>query len=302
MRPGYDRPLYLLPFEHRRSNGSGALTAHQRDAVNESTEVMYDGFRQALGPAVPLASAGILTDEESGAAILRDAARNGYVTVLPTEKSGSTEFEFQYGAEFASHIAAFRPTFAKARVYYNPEGDAAVNERQTARLLQLSDHCRAVRQRFMVELLVPPTAAQRNRARAFGSNYNRVLRPALTVQAIRTLQDAGIEPDVWTIEGLDRRSDYEHVLLTARRNGRTDVGCLVLGYDAEEAQMVRWLETAATVAGFIGFAIGSTTFWPAMTAYVAKQVTRREAASLVARHYRAWVGVFERARTRRAIA
>lgn len=258
MRRGYNKSLYLLPFDHRQSYVSellhldGPLTADQRNAIVDTKAVIYAGFRQALGDAVPIASAGILVDEEFGAAILRDANSNGYVTALSTEKSGLAEFEFEYGEEFASHIAAFRPTFAKALVRYNPEGDAEVNRRQTARLKQLDEYCRAVRQRFMVELVVPPTAAQQDRVDAFHTTYDLLLRPALTVQAIRTLQDAGIEPDIWKVQGFDRRSDYEHGVATARRNVRSDIGCIVLGHHAAEDQVVRWLETAASVPGFIG--------------------------------------------------
>jgi len=276
------------------------LTTDQRQAVTDSKEVIYDGFRQAVGLGVPAAFAGVLVDEEFGADILRDAAANGYATVLPTEKSGSDEFEFEYGAEFASHIAAFKPTFAKALVRYNPEGDAELNQRQTARLKQLSDYCRAAGQRFMVELLVPPTTAQQNRAAAFGRTYDRLMRPALVVQAIRTLQDAGVEPDVWKVEGLDRRQDCEHIVAAARRHGRSDVGCIVLGRNVERDRVLHWLETAASVPGFIGFAIGRTTFWDAVAAYLAKQVTRQEAALLIARRYREWVTIFEQVRRSRA--
>jgi myo-inositol catabolism protein IolC len=129
--------------------------------------------------------------------------------------------------------------------------------------------------------------------------YDLFLRPGLTVETICTLQDAGIEPDVWAIQGFDRRSDCEHVCLAVRRNGRSEVGCIVLGHDAGAEQVVRWLETAASVPGFIGFAVGRTTFRYAMGAYVSKQVTRQEAVSLVARRYHEWVTVFERARIRR---
>ena len=306
MRFGYNQPLYLLPFDHRHSYLTGMfhldppLTADQRRAVAESKEVIYDGFRNALGLGVPTASAGVLVDEEFGADILRDASRNGYLTVLPTERSGSDEFEFEYVAEFASHIAAFGPTFAKALVRYNPEGDAARNQRQSARLKQLSDYCRAAGQRCMVELLVPPTTAQRNRAAAFERTYDRLMRPALVVQAIRTLQEAGVEPDVWKVEGLDRRQDCEHVVATARHGGRSDVGCIVLGRNAKRDRVRHWLETAASVPGFIGFAIGRSTFWDAVAGYVAKQLTRQEAAWLIARHYREWVTIFEQARRSRA--
>src|SRR2546425_3825934 len=148
MSLGYNRPLYLLPFDHRHSYVSGMfhitppLTAAQHEQVVESKQVIYDGFRRALGWEVPRTSAGILVDEEFGADILRNAARNGFVTALSTEKSGSEEFEFEYADAFAQHIETFQPTFAKALVRFNPEGDAALNERQTTRLKRLSDYCR----------------------------------------------------------------------------------------------------------------------------------------------------------------
>lgn len=301
MRLGYDQPLYLLPFDHRHSYLTGIfhltapLTADQRKAVTDSKEVIYDGFRQAVGRAVPVASAGILVDEEFGAGILRDAAGRGYVTVLSTEKSGSDEFEFEYGSAFTAHIEAFRPTFAKVLVRYNPEGDAALNRRQTARLKQLSDYCRAVGPRFMFELLVPATKTQADRARADATSYDLGLRPALMLQAIRALQDAGVEPDIWKIEGLDRREDCKRIVATARRDGRDEVGCIVLGHGADETKVLDWLETAASVPGFIGFAVGRTTFWTAVAGYVAKQVTRQEAASLIARRYGEWAATFEHA-------
>src|SRR5687767_13739188 len=97
-----------------------------------------------------------MVDEEFGADILRDASRDGYATVLSTERNGADEFEFEYGAEFASHIAAVKPSFAKTLVRYNPEGDPALNQRHRCVLMQLSVYCRSVGQRSMVDLLMAP--------------------------------------------------------------------------------------------------------------------------------------------------
>ena len=302
MTVGYNHPLYLLPFDHRHSYASGMfqfdapLTSSQRRVVIESKHVIYDGFRCALGGHLTPDSAGVLVDEEFGAAILRDANRHGYVTALSTERSGSAEFEFEYGSAFAAHIEAFQPTFAKALVRYNPEGDVALNARQTARLKQLSDYCRAVGQRFMFELLVPATQAQMERSGADQDTYDRSMRPALVLQAIRALQDAGIEPDIWKIEGLDRREDCARVVALARRDGRDDVGCIVLGRHADEERIVSWLRTAASVPGFIGFAVGRTTFWDAINDYVKKRTTRSEAATRIALRYRRWARAFAGAR------
>lgn len=298
MSLGYNRPLYLLPFDHRQSYVTGMfhfsppLTEDEHAIVVDSKQVIYDGFRQAR---VAKPSAGILVDEEFGGRILRDAIETGYVTALSTEKSGSDEFEFEYGSAFAEHIQAFGPTFAKVLVRYNPENDAALNRRQSGRLKQLSDYCRTAGQRFMFELLVPATNAQMDRVQGDKQIYDRRIRPELMLRTIRALQEVGVEPDVWKIEGLDRREDCERVVETARRDGRSDVGCIVLGRGADEKKVVTWLETAASVPGFIGFAVGRTTFWNAVAGYEAHTMTRQEASARVAQRYREWAAIFERA-------
>ena len=302
MSLGYNRPLYLLPFDHRHSyvidmfKFTPPLTTDDHDAVVDSKQVIYDGFRQALGSGVPMSRAGILVDEEFGAGILRDATSNGYVTALSTEKSGSDEFEFEYGDSFAEHIEAFGPTFAKVLVRYNPEDDAAINRRQTLRLKQLSNYCLGAGQLFMFELLVPATKAQLDRVQGDKNAYDVEIRPQLMLETIHTLQDAGVEPDIWKIEGLDRREDCERVVEAARRGGRPEVGCIVLGRGADEQKVVGWLETAASVPGFIGFAVGRTTFWDAVADYEAKRATRQEAASRIAERFREWAAIFVRAR------
>ena len=49
------------------------------------------------------------------------------------------------------------------------------------------------------------------------------------MRAIEELQDAGVEPDVWKVEGLDRREDCENIVAVAHRGGRDQVGCIILG-------------------------------------------------------------------------
>src|SRR3989449_2650144 len=212
--PGFDKRLYILPFDHRGSfvtkmfGWHGDLTAEQTAVIAGAKQVIYDGFRSAVAAGVPKEKAGILVDEQFGAAILRDAAASGFVTACPAEKSGQDEFDFEFGADFAKHIENFHPTFCKVLVRYNPESDAALNQRQSARLKQLSDYLHGKSQsRFMFELLVPAEQAQLERLKGDRKAYDLELRPKLMVQAIAQMQDAGVEPDVWKIEGLDGRED-----------------------------------------------------------------------------------------------
>src|SRR6266446_425977 len=236
MNIGYDKPLYIQPFDHRGSfqtkmfGWKGTLTAEQTAEIAAAKQVIYDGFKDAIAAGVPKEKAGILVDQQFGAAILRDARAHGYTTACSAEKSGQTEFDFEYGDKFAEHIEAFQPTFCKVLVRYNPEGGQALNARQAARLKRLSDYLHGESSSlFMFELLVPPEKAQLARMEGDKKAYDLGLRPQLMVETIEQLQNAGVEPDVWKIEGLDRRKDCEKIVGAARRGGRDRVGCIILG-------------------------------------------------------------------------
>lgn len=304
MTVGYDKPLYVLPFDHRGSFQSkmfgwkGALSAEQTAEIAAAKRVIYDGFVSAIGAGVPKAKAGILVDEQFGADILRDAAKNGYSTACPAEKSGQDEFDFEYGEDFSKHIEIFHPTFCKVLVRYNPEGDKAMNECQAARLKRLSEYLHQKGQsQFMFELLVPAEKAQLDQVKGDKKAYDAEIRPGLMVQAIHQLQDVGVEPDVWKIEGLDRRDDCIKVVAAARRGGRDKVGCIVLGRGEDDKKVREWLGIAAPVTGFIGFAVGRTTFWDPLVDWRANKCTREAAVAEVARRYQEWVGIFEKARS-----
>ncbi len=309
MTRGYNKPLYILPFDHRGSfetkmfGWEGELTPDQTAQIAAAKRVIYDGFIAAVANGVAKEKAGILVDEQFGAAILHDASARGYATACPAEKSGQEEFDFEYGDDFAAHIESFRPTFCKVLVRYNPEGDQALNRRQSARLKRLSDYLHGSSQSlFMFELLVPPEKSQLDEFKGDKKAYDLDLRPSLMVQAIQDLQGAQVEPDVWKIEGLDRREDCAKVVSVARRDGRDDVGCIILGRGEDDKKVREWLATAASVPGFVGFAVGRTDFWEPLVGWLAKKITREEAVAEVARRYREFVDIFERAHATKAHA
>lgn len=301
MKVGYNKPLYVLPFDHRGSfqtgmfGWKGPLSPEQTAEIAAAKRIIYDGLKAAVAGGVPQERAGILVDEQFGADILRDAAKSGYVTAAPAEKSGQDEFDFEYGEDFARHVEDFDVTFCKVLVRYNPEGDAAMNQRQAARLRRLSDYLHGAERKYMFELLVPATPDQLQQVSGDRKRYDLERRPALMVQAIQELQGAGIEPDIWKIEGLDRREDCLHVAEAARRDGRGEVGCIVLGRGEDEKHVHHWLTTAAGVPGFIGFAVGRTTFWDPLVAWRAQNMSREAAVAEIARRYRQWVDVFAEA-------
>src|SRR4029077_14006609 len=85
MNIGYDKPLYIQPFDHRGSfqtkmfGWKGKLTEEQKAQMAAAKQVIYDGFKVAVAAGVPKEKAGILVDEQFVAAILRDAAAHAYL-------------------------------------------------------------------------------------------------------------------------------------------------------------------------------------------------------------------------------
>jgi 5-dehydro-2-deoxygluconokinase len=274
----------------------GGLTSEQTSQIAEAKQVIYDGFKAAVAAGVPKQKAGILVDEQFGATILRAGREEGFTIACPVEKSGQDEFDFEYGEDFPSHIEAFQPTFCKVLVRYNPEGNQALNRRQTDRLKRLSYYLHnQSRSLFMFELLVPAEKAQLEKVKGEKRAYDSEIRPRLMVQTIEELQDAHVEPDVWKIEGLDQREDCERIVAAARYGGREKVGCIVLGRGEDDKKVSEWLTVAASVPGFIGFAVGRTDFWEPLVGWRDKTTTREAAVNEIARRYREFVDIFEKA-------
>jgi myo-inositol catabolism protein IolC len=298
MALGYDKPLYILAFDHRGSfqkkffGVEGEPNAEQTATIADAKTVIYEGAKQALAEGVPNEQAGVLVDEQFGTDVARDAKASGTSLAMPVEKSGQEEFDFQFGEDFGAHIEDFDPAFSKVLVRYNPEGDHEMNARQTERLRRLGEWLHERDRRYLFELLVPATAEQLEAAGGDEDRWDKEERPKLMDLAIRELQDNGVEPDIWKIEGIDRREDCETISATTRRDGRDGVACVVLGRGASDDAVDHWLRMGSGVPGYIGFAIGRSIWWDPLKAYVDGESDRAEAAKRISANYRRFIDVY----------
>src|SRR5919201_4811213 len=188
-----------------------------------------------------------------------------------------------------------RPDVRESSVRYNPEGDRELNRRQARRLRRLSEWLHERERKLLFELLIPPNAKQLERVEGDSDRYDLEIRPALLIDTTRELQDAGVEPDIWKIEGLDRREDCERVAEQTRADGRDGVACIVLGRGADESRVMHWLEQGAGVPGYIGFAVGRTLWWDELSDYVSGRLGRKQAAERIAANYERMIWAYRRA-------
>jgi myo-inositol catabolism protein IolC len=298
---GYDGKLYILAFDHRGSfqkkmfGISGEPSAEETERITDAKRVIFEGFRQAIAEGAPKDAGGVLIDEQFGAEVARDAKREDIILAMPVEKSGQDEFDFQHAGDFGAHIEDFDPDFSKVLVRWNPEGDRDTNGRQGARLRRLGEWLHERGRKYLFELLVPAEPAQLESVDGDTNRYDRELRPRLMLEAIRQLREAGVDPDVWKIEGIDDHSWCERISELVRADGRDDVVCVVLGRGADDAAVESWLRQGAGVPGYVGFAIGRTIWWDALKGYLDGGVDRDQAAKRISENYRRFIDVYESA-------
>jgi myo-inositol catabolism protein IolC len=298
MTLGYEGPLYILAFDHRGSfqkkmlGIEGSPSPEDAERISDAKAVIFEGFLRALDQGAPRDAAGMLVDEQFGSDLARRAKKEDVILAMPVEKSGQDEFDFEYAQDFGAHIEEFDPTFSKVLVRYNPQGDREMNARQMVRLKKLGDWLHERDRKFLFELLVPAEPAQLESVGGDEDRFDKEVRPALMLQAIRDLHDGGVEPDVWKIEGLDRREDCRAIADLVRSAGREGVACVVLGRGADDAAVEHWLRQGAGVPGYIGFAIGRTIWWDALKSYLDEETGREEAASAISANYRRMIDVY----------
>jgi myo-inositol catabolism protein IolC len=258
--PSAAQPLFILAMDHRDSFGrtlfgvTGTPTGQQLADMRSAKSLIFSAAERLSGTDIGGGQLGILVDEQLGADVARRAKAAGFVLAMPAEVSGADRFRFEFGDDFAQHIEAFDPDWVKVLVRFNPADPADLQQDQITGLRRLGDWIDTHRRRWMIELLVPPTREQLT-AHEDQAMFDKHERPSLTVQVITTLTQAGIRPRIWKLEGYETAEGAELVLAAVRS---TDPGasCIVLGRNAPQRQVDHWLDVAAPLQGYVGFAIG----------------------------------------------
>ncbi|HMH46430.1 MAG TPA: DUF2090 domain-containing protein [Solirubrobacteraceae bacterium] len=308
MTLGYDHKLYILAFDHRGSfqkkffGIQGEPDPEQTAIIADAKHLIFEGMLQAIGVGANPQVTGVLVDEQFGSTVPEEAHARGLKLAMPAERSGQSMFDFQYGEDFGEHITRFNPDFTKVLVRYNPDGNAEANRVQLGKLKRLSDWLKEHDPKFLFELLVPAEEQQLQSVGGDVEHYDAELRPELMRRAIAEIQDAGIDVDIWKIEGVDERSDCEMLVAQARSGGRDGVVCVVLGRGADDAKVDHWLEQAAPVDGFVGFAIGRSIWWDPLKAYVDGKIERSAGARKIAENFLRFIKVYERAEGKAPVA
>jgi myo-inositol catabolism protein IolC len=300
--PG-DRVLLILAADHRDSLARGlyGLTAPPTPAqaarISADKLLVYQALLDASAWVPAQVQPGVLIDEQYGAGVAELASHSdGAVSLcMPLEESGQEWFRFAYGDDWQRHAGSFGAEHAKVLVRDNPGLDPARREQQARRLGQVSAWAAKAGQSLILELLVPATDADKDATEGDIDRYDDELRPGHTLQVMEYLQDYGVEPALWTVEGLDRHDDAVAVAAMAQRGGR-QARCLTDGGNASSDTLKHWLQVAAPIPGWAGFAIGHSIWWDPLRAHLRHLSTAGEARRRIRAVYLDYARYYLRAR------
>jgi myo-inositol catabolism protein IolC len=284
--------LFILAMDHRDSLAKQVYgiqtepTAVEAERIAGGKLLVFRGLLAALDRGADPAVTGVLVDERYGAAVAHQVREAGLRLAMPIEESGQDFFTLEYGRvdehTWLDHVDRFAPDYVKVLVRDNPDFDPVDRRGQQERLAIVSAALHDAHRTSLFELLVPPTDEQHDRT---GNDYDARLRPQLTEQVIADFQAAGVEPDIWKIEGLEDATAARNVVATTQGGGRDSVRCIVLGRDAPVERLDHWLEIAAGTPGFEGFAIGRSIWEQPLADHLAGRLDEDRAIEAVATNY-----------------
>ncbi len=296
--PSESVPLLIMAMDHRESFGKSLFgvendepTPAQLAAMTKAKSLIYQGLAAARFE-LDAGRAGVLVDQRYGQSVIEAAKHDGMVLAVPVERSGRRLFELEYGVDWLAHLRASQADYAKILVRDNPAFAAAERQAQFDDLKRLSDALHGAGVPLIYELLVPATAEQLAAAGGSSDTYDRDVRPGLVVQVIADNQAAGIEPALWKVEGLETADAARAVVSQARTGGRDDVHLIVLGRDAPPERLERWLEIAAPIPGFVGFAIGRSIWEHAISAHRSGEFDDAGAVEHVRQEYLRYTNIY----------
>ena len=297
---GYPNDLYILAFDHRGTLTKGILgvedrkpTSEESSKISEMKSIIFDGFLLAKDKGIGGGDPAILVDEQFGLEIQEKAKEMEIKFAAPVEKSGKEVFEMEYGDNYREKIEEVGANFIKVLIRWNPDDDLEVREIQGSRIKDLSDYLLDSDKKFLLEFLVPATEKQLATVKGNQERYDSEIRPKLAVRVVEEMRERGADPDIWKIEGLDKKEDCEKVAKTINSGGREDVIAVVLGRGADNKKVNEWLKAGSSVDGYKGFAIGRSIFWDSLVGWYKGDKTKEVAVDEIAQSYLGFISTYQ---------
>jgi 5-dehydro-2-deoxygluconokinase len=280
----YDE-LTVLAFDHRRQ------------FEDLAREVGADPLRIAAFKALALRAVdlvakgdkrfGVLVDGRYGFETLAMAADTPYWLGRPIEVPNSRPLEFESSEDVATELATWPlGQVVKCLVYYHPDDESELCQRQERALVRLFDACRKTRHELLLEIILP---------------QGMEVASDTIARAIRRMYAIGVWPDWWKLMPHDDAENWRQIDAAIRENDPLCRGVLLLGLSAPQEDVIASFAVAAPFLIVKGFAVGRTIFHEVARDWLSNRIDDQSAVESLAHKFRVLVEAWRRLR-RAAVA
>jgi 5-dehydro-2-deoxygluconokinase len=279
-REGVHDELTVLAMDHRsqfedliaETGGDAARIPHFKTLALRAVEAVAGGDDRF----------GVLLDGRFGFDALAQAADRPYWIGRPIELPKSRPLEFESSADVATELTEWPLNHVvKCLVFYHPDDEIELRERQERQLLRLFDACRKTRHELLVEVILP---------KGMDSDSLTVAR------AIRRLYAIGVRPDWWKLEPVADPAAWREIENAVNENDPLCRGVVLLGLSAPEAELLASFEVAARFPIIKGFAVGRTIFYDVARDWLSDRLDDEAAVRALASKLTVLVEAWRRAR------
>ncbi len=304
-------PILALGLDNRTDLcreivGSGdEPTASERERAASLKQVAFDGLARAIELGVPKSSVLVWSEPDLGEGVLLRARALGLTIAVALERRGAGPAALSAEAVAAGWGAATRlaAQYASARVAYNFWDEPGAKHALQAQLKEVAGKCQEAGKKLIVELTPYPRPEQ---ADSPAGGTTPLLKAQLIVEAIRELQDAGVEPAAWAFVPPEDRLAAATAAAQAHVDGRSgvtvlfevaadpDPGRASPGPSRSDRAMTR---LAARTLGVGGLVAGPDAYFSALARLHRELAAREQTVAAIAAHLRKLWELFSEARS-----
>lgn len=216
-------------------------------------------------------SFGILFDGRFGMRGLELAADKAYWIGRPIELPGSRPLEFECSADVATEIREWPANHVvKCLVFYHPDDEQSLKERQERQLMRVADACRKTGHEFLLEII---------------SSKHGAIDVNTVAQCIERMYNIGVYPDWWKLEPAADKETWDNIEKAIRDNDPLCRGIVMLGLSAPEEELLNSFKVASGCSLVKGFAVGRTIFNDAARKWFAGEITDDEAVAMLEKNF-----------------
>jgi myo-inositol catabolism protein IolC len=275
--------LCILAFDHRKVLRD-LFPGKDEKKYSELKLLVLDALSEVAGQ-VP-GRFGYLVDEEYGAEAAIETKKRGLLLSMPVEASRTPEMILQYGDDFPAHIDKFKPDLVKTLIFHSSSDDSGRKERQITLLKKIQEWCQVNNYDYLVEIIINQSE-ESTRSRISKEGLFPELKSTIT-----ELSDAGVNPAVWKIEGLDSE-DHTKQIGELKIFEQLNSQLIVLGSGASLEAVQNWVGNAAKAPNYSGFAVGRSVWQAPIGKYLEGNVNASQLITEVAGNFKMLVTAYE---------